>query len=87
MVTRIQSVSVPELPPANGHYSHGVMFNGTLYVSGQLGRGPHMTAVEAGGVERQTRRSLNNLRAVLRASSCDFHDLLKVNVYISDISQ
>jgi 2-iminobutanoate/2-iminopropanoate deaminase len=75
-----------QVAPPGGHYSHAVVHGGTAYVSGQLGRGPGMTDSEAGDIEAQTRRCLGNIEAILRAAGSDLQQLLKVTIYVSDIS-
>lgn len=86
MATGIQTIHAAGAPPVNGHYSHAVLHGNTLYVSGQLGRGPGMSDEQAGDIGQQTRRSLEGLRTILRAGNSDFSALLKVNLYIADIS-
>ena len=86
MSGHVRMVHTAAVPSPNGHYSQAVLHGSTLYVSGQLGRGPGMSDAEAGDIARQTRRCLDNLRAILQGASSDFAGLLKVNVYIADIS-
>ena len=45
-----------QVAPPGGHYSHAIVHDRTVYVSGQLGRGPGMTDSQAGDIEAQTRR-------------------------------
>ena len=68
-----------------GHYAQATKHNDIIYVSGQLGRFPNMSDDEAGDIEAQTRRCLNNIFAILEAAGSGAHKLLKVNVFISDI--
>ena len=75
-----------QIAPPGGHYSHAIVHDRTVYVSGQLGRGPGMTDSEAGDIEAQTRRCLGNIEAILRAAGSDLQQLLKVTIYLSDIS-
>jgi len=82
----VRMIHTAAAPSPNGHYSHAVLHGNTLYVSGQLGRGSGMSDAEAGDIARQTRRCLENLRAILQAANSDFAGLLKVNVYITDIA-
>src|SRR5690349_100051 len=82
----VRTVHAAGVPTPNGHYSHAVLHGNTLYVSGQLGRGPGMSDVEAGDIARQTRRCLEILRAILQSANSDFGSLLKMNVYIADIA-
>lgn len=56
-----------------------------MYVSGQLGRGPGLTDAQAGDIRVQTRRALASIEAILQAAGTDLANVLKMNVYISDI--
>jgi 2-iminobutanoate/2-iminopropanoate deaminase len=85
-MSEIRLIQAPELPVPGGHYSPAVVHGGVVYISGQLGRGPGMTDSEAGDVRAQVRRALNAIEALLRASGTSSSRLLKVNVYIADIS-
>jgi 2-iminobutanoate/2-iminopropanoate deaminase len=79
-------VHSPKAPPANGHYSHAIVHGNTVYVSGQLGRGPTMADEQAGDITVQTKRALESLREILLASGSDMQHLLKVTLYIADIA-
>ena len=84
--TLIKLVLAPDVATPNGHYSHAVRHEGVLYVSGQLGRGPHLSDAEAGDIAVQTRRALGSLAAILRAGGSDVSRLLKVTLYIADMA-
>jgi reactive intermediate/imine deaminase len=83
---KILTVHTDEAPRANGHYSQAVVHERTVYVSGQLGRGPGMTDEQAGDITVQTHRALSSVKAILHAAGSDFSHLLKVTLYISDIA-
>lgn len=82
----IQLVQADRAPRVNGHYSHAVIHQGTVYISGQLGRDSQMTDEEAGDITTQTRRALDAIAAVAHASNSDLSRLLKVTLYVADIS-
>ncbi|TQV78786.1 RidA family protein [Exilibacterium tricleocarpae] len=69
-----------------GHYAQAVVHRGVIHISGQLGRLPGMDDAEAGDIERQTSRCLDNIKAILEAAGSSMDNLLKVSVYISDIA-
>jgi enamine deaminase RidA (YjgF/YER057c/UK114 family) len=73
-------ISSEQIAPPGGHYSHAIVHDGTVYVSGQLGRGPGMTDSEAGDIEAQARRCLGNIEAILRAAGRNLRQLLKVAI-------
>lgn len=78
-------IASPAAPKAVGPYSQAVMLNGTLYISGQLPVDPESGKMPE-GVEAQTRRSLDNLGAILQAAGLDFSDIAKTTVLLADIA-
>lgn len=79
-------ISTTEAPTPAGHYSQAVVHGGTVYVSGLLAVNPDTGEKELGSVELQADRVLENLDAILRAAGTDRNHVLKVTVYISDIT-
>jgi len=75
-----------EAPVPVGPFSPGVEIGNTLYVSGQVGIDPATGRVEAKDVKGQTTQVLKNIQAVLTAAGYTLADVVKVNVYLSDIS-
>ena len=72
----IETISTPDAPAALGPYSQALRANGVIYCSGQIPLDPKTGQLVEGGIEKQTRRVLANLRAVLRAAGSDFDRLL-----------
>lgn len=56
-----------------------------LYVSGQVGIDPATKQVVAGGVAPQTRQTLDNLTAALALAGATLDDVVKVNVFLTDM--
>jgi 2-iminobutanoate/2-iminopropanoate deaminase len=70
--------------PATGlPYSPGILANGTLYLSGQLGRDPATATLVPGGIEAETRQALKNLGEVLRAAGLDYGNVASVTAFIT----
>lgn len=69
-----------------GHYSQAIAHGNTLYVSGQLPIDPQNPDKPAGTIEEQTTLALRNLEAILKAGGSDLSKVLKVTIFISDIS-
>jgi 2-iminobutanoate/2-iminopropanoate deaminase len=75
----------PEKSPNTGlPYSPGILVGNTLYVSGNLGRDPVSAKLVSGGIERETRQSLANIRETLKAAGMDFKDVVSVTAYITN---
>lgn len=79
-----RTIASPDAPKAVGPYSQAVELNGTLYVSGQLPVDP-ATGKMAEGIEAQTRRSLDNIGAILREAGLTHADIVKTTVLLDDI--
>lgn len=72
-------------PQAIGTYSQAVKAGGTVYLSGQIGLDPaSMQMVE--GIEAQVHRVFQNLRAVTEAAGGSMADIVKLNVFLTDLS-
>ncbi len=74
----------PKAPAAVGPYSHAVLADRTLYVSGQLGLDPVSGAL-AEGVEAQAETALANLKAVLEAGGMTMDDVVKTTVFLKNM--
>ena len=81
----ITSVTTPNAPAAGGHYSQAVVYNGLVFVSGQLAINPHTGERLTGSIEEQTEQCLKNIAEILKAAGSDLSRVLKMTVYISDI--
>src|SRR5579864_8105621 len=79
------SLSRPGPPGYRASYSHGIVWNDTLYVSGQVAYGPDGNVVE-GGVKEQTRQALENMKKICEEAGTTIKNALKVTVYLTDIS-
>lgn len=75
---------IPEGAHTVGPYSPAIRAGDFLFVSGQIPIGPDGELVR-GGIEEQTRRCLENLRAVLAAAGATLSDLVKVTIYLVDM--
>ena len=78
-------IQTPDAPAAIGTYSQAVRVGETVYLSGQIGLDPH-TMQMAEGIEAQVHRVFQNLRAVSSAADSSFDDLVKLNVYLTDLA-
>ncbi len=72
-------------PQAIGTYSQAVKVGSTVYLSGQIGLDPvSMQLVD--GIENQVHRVFQNLKAVAEASGGSLADIVKLNVFLTDLS-
>jgi 2-iminobutanoate/2-iminopropanoate deaminase len=67
-------------------YSDAVLAGDTLYVSGNVGQDPKTGKIPENFSE-EARQSLQNLGTVLKAAGYDYKDVVKVNVFLADMSR
>lgn len=79
------TVSTQDAPAAIGPYSQAVRFGNLLYTSGQVALDPTSGALVEGGVEEQTVRVFENLKAVLAAGGATFADVVKTTVFLKSM--
>ncbi|MEW5764184.1 MAG: RidA family protein [Acidobacteriota bacterium] len=75
-------VSTDRAPAALGPYSQAIRAGGFLFCSGQIALNPATGQVEGADVAAQTRRVLENLRAVLEAGGSSLGGVVKTTVYL-----
>jgi 2-iminobutanoate/2-iminopropanoate deaminase len=82
---QIKTVFTEGAPRPAGHYSQATIYNGLVFVAGQLPIKPGSAEKTVGTIEEQAEQCLTNVREILRAAGSDLNRLLKVTIYISDI--
>ena len=68
-------------------FSQAVRVGDVLYLSGQLGNLPGTLRLAAGGLEAETRQTMENIAATLKENGLSFRDVFKVTVMLADMSQ
>lgn len=80
-----QIIQTQGAPAAIGTYSQAVKVGNTVYLSGQIGLDPAtMQMVE--GIEAQVHRVFTNLKAVTEAAGGNMGDIVKLNIFLTDLS-
>ena len=77
-------VSTPHAPAAIGTYSQAVKCGDTVYLSGQIGLDP-ATMQMLDGIDAQIVRVFDNLKAVAEAAGGSLADVVKLNVFLTDL--
>jgi len=78
------AVNTDKAAGALGPYSQGVVAGGLVFTSGQLPLTPE-GELAGEGIDSQARQCLENLHAVLKAAGAGLDDLVKVNVFVTDL--
>ncbi len=74
-----------EAPEAIGTYSQAVKVSDTVYLSGQIPLDPKSMTLVEGGFREQAVQVFKNLRAVCKAANGDLNNLVKLNIYLTDL--
>lgn len=80
------AVSSDRAPAAIGPYSQGIMAGNFVFCAGQGGIDPNTGRLVEGGVQAQTRQTLENLSAVLMAAGTDLEHVVKTTVFLTDVA-
>ena len=82
----MQLVDTDNAPAPRGHYAQGVTHDGFLFVSAQLPIDPITGKQEKGSIDKQTLQVLKNILAIVEAAGGDKSTVVKITVYVTDIS-
>lgn len=81
-----QAVVTDKIAKPVGPFSTAIVDNGCVYSSGQVAQDPTTGKLIDGGVAAQTAQAISNVEAVLAATGKSLRDVVKVNVYLTDMS-
>jgi 2-iminobutanoate/2-iminopropanoate deaminase len=81
-VIRTSDAPIPKAP-----YSQAVVADGFVFVAGQACINPKTGEFEYGDVKSETRRTLENIRAILEASGSSMKDVVRVGVFLADLGE
>lgn len=79
-------ISTDKAPAAVGPYSQAIVDGGIVYASGQIPVDPATGEMKT-SVSEAARQSLTNLKNLLEASGSDLENVLKVNIFITDMGK
>ncbi|MGA1513040.1 MAG: Rid family detoxifying hydrolase [Methylophilaceae bacterium] len=77
-------ISTNEAPQAIGTYSQAIKKSNLIFLSGQIGLDPH-TMKLVDGIELQIHQVFKNLLAVIKSAKADKADIVKLNIYLTDL--
>lgn len=79
-------ISTSEAPAAIGTYSQATRHGDTVYLSGQIPLLPQSMTLIEGGIDAQVHQVFRNLRAVCIAAGASLDNILKLTVYLTDMT-
>jgi reactive intermediate/imine deaminase len=80
-----QIIQTPNAPDAIGTYSQAVRHGDTVYLSGQIPLDPATMELVDGGIGARIHQVFRNLRAVAEAAGGSLDDVVKLNVFLTDL--
>jgi len=86
MIMEKKIIYTEKAPRAIGPYSQAVVYNGTVYCSGQIALLPESMEIVNGGIEEQARQVMKNLEQVLIAAETSFKNVLKCTIFLQDMN-
>ena len=78
-------INTPNAPAPVGSYNQAIAHDGVLYVSGQIAIDPETNELLTDDLEVETRRVLDNLKAIVEAGGSNLANVIKCSVFVSDI--
>ena len=79
-------ISTNKAPQAIGTYSQAVVASGkTIYISGQIPLNPNTMEMISQDIDKQIHQVFKNLRAVCIAAGGELDDIVKVNIFLTDL--
>ena len=79
-------INTAHAPAPVGPYQQAVRTGNLVFTAGQIPLDPLTNAVVAGGVEEQTQRALDNLKAILEAAGTSLDRVVKTTVFLRDMN-
>jgi len=83
----MESIQTDRAPEAIGPYSQAIKANGFIFASGQIPLDPSTMQIVEGGIQEQTGRVLDNMKAVLEAAGSSLDRVVKTTVYLADMGE
>jgi reactive intermediate/imine deaminase len=79
-------INTSNAPQAIGTYSQAVKVDNTVYLSGQIPLVPETMTLNSGDMAAQIRQVFTNLRAVAQAAGGDLINIVKLNIFLTDLN-
>jgi len=81
-----EAIATAKAPAAIGPYSQGVRTGNLVFTAGQVALDPATQGVVTGGIEEQTTRVFENLKAILEAAGSSLDRAVKATVFLKDFN-
>jgi 2-iminobutanoate/2-iminopropanoate deaminase len=78
-------IRTTDAPIPRGVYSQAIVSDGFVFVAGQAAINPKTDQLELGDIKAETRRALENIRAILAAAGSSLGDVVRVGIFLADM--
>ena len=82
-----QVIETKNAPAPIGPYNQAILSGNTLYISGQIPMDPKTNNLVSGNIKMETKQSMENLAAILKAASMTFENVVKSVIFLKDMHQ
>lgn len=79
-------INTPYAPAPIGPYNQAVVFENTIYISGQIPINPATGELVMDSIQSETKQVMENLKAILTAADMTFEHVVKASIFISDMN-
>jgi 2-iminobutanoate/2-iminopropanoate deaminase len=83
----LKKIQTDQAPHAIGPYSQAIVADRLVFTAGQIPLDPQSGELIGGGIKEQTRRVLDNLKAILEASGASLNSVVKTTVFLADMGE
>ncbi|CAM3343198.1 RidA family protein [Zobellia roscoffensis] len=80
-------INTSNAPAPIGPYNQAILSGDTLYVSGQIPIDPATGKLIEGDIKKETRQSMENLKAILTEAGMTFENVVKSSIFLNDMNQ
>jgi len=80
-------INTSKAPAPIGPYNQAVLIKDTLYISGQIPIDPATGNLVEGDIKKETKQSMENLKAILEEAGMTFEHVIKSSIFIADMRQ
>lgn len=74
-------INTSHAPAPVGPYNQAVVYNGLIFISGQIPIDPHTGDLKMSNISEETTQVMENIKAILEEAGCTFESVLKVSIF------
>tara|TARA_X000001036_G_C20559524_1_gene757829 strand:+ start:239 stop:628 length:390 start_codon:yes stop_codon:yes gene_type:complete len=85
-MSKIKKINTKKAPSAIGAYSQAIRAGSYVFISGQIPLMPDTMEIVSDNFDLQIKQVLNNISEIVKESNCQLSDIVKINVYLKDLT-